>query len=84
MNFLKSIFNSILLAGIIILVIGFYYMVIKAGILYQDPTPELQLQYSIDMGIGDVLTTVGLCTTMAGAVCRMIIGFLSREKKAEK
>lgn len=84
MSFLKSFFNSILLAGIVILIIGLYYMIIKAGIPYQDPTPELQLQYSIDMGIGDVLTTVGLCTTMVGAVCRIIIGIISRKKKAEK
>ncbi len=83
MNVLKRLFTSILLAGILILGTGLYYLVIKAGIPFQDPTPEMQLQYSINMGIGDVLTKMGLCTTTAGSVCRIIIGILSRKKKME-
>lgn len=83
MNVLKRVFTSIILAGILVLCAGLYYLVIKAGIPYQDPTPELQLQYSINMGIGDVLTKIGLCTTMAGSICRVILGVLSRKKKTE-
>ncbi len=83
MNVLKRLFTSILLAGILILGTGLYYLVIKAGIPFQDPTPEMQLQYSINMGIGDVLTKMGLCTTMAGSICRIVIGILSRKKKTE-
>lgn len=83
MNVLKRVFSSIILAGILVLCAGLYYLVIKAGIPYQDPTPELQLQYSINMGIGDVLTKIGLCTTMAGSICRVILGVLSRKKKTE-
>ncbi len=77
MNVLKRLFTSIILAGILVLSAGLYYLVIKAGIPYQDPTPELQLQYSINMGIGDVLTKIGLCTTIAGSICRFILGALS-------
>ena len=83
MNVLKRLFTSILLAGILVIAIGLYYMVIKAGIPFQDPTPEMQLQYSINIGIGDVLTKIGLCTTMAGAICRIVIGILSRKKKTK-
>jgi hypothetical protein len=83
MNVLKSFFTSILLAGILVLAIGLYHMVIKAGIPFQDPTPEMQLQYSINMGIGDVLTKIGVFTMLAGAVCRIIIGILSRKNKGE-
>lgn len=83
MNVLKRVFSSIILAGILVLCAGLYYLVIKAGIPYQDPTPELQLQYSINMGIGDVLTKIGLCATMAGSICRVILGVLSRKKKTE-
>ena len=83
MNVLKRLFTSIILAGILVLSAGLYYLVIKAGIPYQDPTPELQLQYSINMGIGDVLMKIGLCTTMAGSICRVILGVLSRKKKTE-
>lgn len=44
--------TSILLAGILVLAAGLYYKVVKAGTPFQDPTPELQLQYLINMGIG--------------------------------
>ena len=83
MNALKRLFSSILLAGLLVLGAGLYYWVIKAGIPYQDPTPEIQLQYSINMGIGDVLTKIGVFTMLAGAVCRIIIGILSRRNKGE-
>lgn len=83
MNVLKRLFTSILLAGILVLAAGLYYKVIKAGIPFQDPTLELQLQYLINMGIGDVLTKIGLCTTMAGSICRIVIGILNRKKKTE-
>lgn len=83
MNALKRLFSSILLAGLLVLSAGLYYWVIKAGIPYQDPTPEIQLQYSINMGIGDVLTKIGGFTMLVGAVCRIIIGILSRKNKGE-
>ena len=47
---------------------------IKAGIPYQDATPELQLQYSVNMGIGSVLTKLGLCMLIVGSVIRIIVG----------
>ncbi len=73
--FAKRLFTSILLAGILVLGMGLYYMVIRAGIPFQDPTAEMQLQYSINMGIGETLTMMGLCTIMIGSIGRMIIGF---------
>ncbi|MBO5388763.1 MAG: hypothetical protein J6A59_11585 [Lachnospiraceae bacterium] len=83
MNALKRLFSSILLAGLLVLGAGLYYWVIKAGIPYQDPTPEIQLQYSINMGIGDTLAKLGVFTMLTGAVCRIIIGILSRKNKGK-
>ena len=34
--------NALIIAGIIILLIGLYYLIIKAGIPYQDPPLDLQ------------------------------------------
>lgn len=42
--YLRQTINAIFLAGIIILFIGVYYWIIKAGIPYQDPPLELQIQ----------------------------------------
>ena len=61
-----------MLAGIIILVIGSYYLMIKAGIPYQDPTVEMQIQYAISYGIGEILTKTGVVIAVLGAVGSVI------------
>ena len=48
-NILCRICNSAILAGVIIFFIGAYYCVIKAGIPFQDPPLELQIQYAVHM-----------------------------------
>ena len=80
MKTVKVIFTAMIIAGVIILDIGLYYLIIKAGIPYQDPTPELQLKYSINMGIGEILTRTGLCITIIGAICRITAGLIGRQK----
>ncbi len=64
--------TALLLAGIIILVIGSYYLMIKAGIPYQDPTVEMQIQYAINYGIGEILTKTGVVIAVLGAVGSVI------------
>ena len=53
---------------------------IKAGIPYQDPTPEMQLQYSVNMEVGSVLTKLGLCMTIVGSIIRIIVGRFNKRK----
>lgn len=77
-NLLKRLFASLVLAGLFILGIGLYYLVLKAGLPFQDPTPEIQLQYLINTGIGEVLTKTGLFTTIAGALFRIITGIVDK------
>ena len=81
MNILKKLLFSVIIAGVIILLIGLYYLVIKAGIPYQDPTPELQFKYSVNMKVGETLTLLGFVITTAATLCRIIIGIISSEKK---
>ena len=71
-NLFCEISNAVLLSGLIILVIGLYYLVIKAGIPYQDPTVEMQVQYAIHYGIGSVLSKTGLILAVLGGIARMI------------
>ena len=42
-NILSQTVNSVMMAGGIILLIGLYYSMVKAGIPYQDPPLELQI-----------------------------------------
>ena len=80
MNVLKKIFSSLIIAGAVILLIGLYYLIIKAGIPYQDPTTEMQIQYEINMGIGNVLSLTGFCMTVISTVIRIILGVIGRKK----
>jgi len=81
MNVLKKISSSVLIAGLIILVIGLYYLVIKAGIPYQDPTPELQIQYTVNMKIGEILSGLGFCMSIVAGICRIVLGIIGKKKK---
>ncbi|MBO5033587.1 MAG: hypothetical protein J6C19_12960 [Lachnospiraceae bacterium] len=78
-----QIVNAVILAGIIILFIGLYYWVVKAGIPYQDPPIELQIQYAINMGIGDILVGKGFVIAVSGGIARVLLGLIwkKREKK---
>ena len=82
MNALKKIFSSLIISGAIILLIGLYYMMIKAGIPYQDPTTEMQIQYEINMGIGNVLSLTGFCMTVISVIIRVVLGVVSKKKNA--
>lgn len=70
--FLRQTINAVLLAGMIILFIGVYYCVIKAGIPCQDPPLELQVQYAVNMGIGEILVKNGFLICICGGIARLI------------
>lgn len=72
-NNLCQIVNAVIIAGIIILLIGLYYCVVKAGIPYQDPPIELQIQYAVNMGIGDVLVGKGFVIAVFGGIVRLLL-----------
>ena len=56
---IRQITNATIIAGIIILFIGLYYSIIKAGIPYQDPPLDLWIQYETNVRIGGLLTEIG-------------------------
>ena len=74
----KWIFDSVILAGMIILFIGLCYVVVKAGIPYQDPSLELQIKYAVNMGIGEELTKDGFGIIVFGSMVRILLGLLLR------
>ena len=75
---LKTLSRGFIIAGVIILLLSAYYLVIKAGIPYQDPTPELQLQYTVNSYVGDELLTAGLTALIVGIVGRVVTGIIGR------
>lgn len=79
-DLIKKCLDSVILAGIIVLIIGLYYMIVKAGIPYQDPPLELQIKYAVNMQIGDTLTVAGFLIAVIGAIIRVILGILCKRK----
>lgn len=63
--------DSVILAGLILFFMGLYYWMIKAGIPYQDPPLELQIQYAIYMGTGELLLEKGLAIAGCGGLVRL-------------
>jgi len=66
MRFIKTIVASLL--GIVIVVTGFVYDVLFAGIPYQDPTPELQARYDFHSSVANILYKTGGIVFLAGLV----------------
>lgn len=59
-------------AGLILLVGGFIYQVIFAGIPYQDPTPEMSARYARHALIGSTICLAGLSAFIFGCVAGAI------------
>lgn len=77
-KYILQALNAIVLSDIILIFIGSYYCVVKAGIPYQDPPLELQIQYIIDMRIGEILLKKGLFMTICGGVVRLVLRWRNR------
>lgn len=56
----KKLAAILSILGIVTLSLGFYYQTIKAGIPFQDPTPELYKEYLHYYNIGKTLNNIGL------------------------
>ena len=70
---LCPIINAVIIAGIIILFIGLYYSIIKAGIPYQDPPLDLWIQYEVNMRIGEVLMGSGFKIIICSSIIRFVL-----------
>lgn len=66
------IFISIAVIGVIILAVGLYYYMIKAGIPYQDPTPEMLQRYNSWLKQGEVLSLTGMGIIFLDVFCLIV------------
>lgn len=79
----KKIIQVIAVLEGILVIAGLYFTVVKAGLPYQDPTPEMVAQYERDTGIGMVLLLAGLGT---GIFCLVytVVCFLRKKIKGRR
>ena len=83
MKKLFFVLGSFLIAGGTMLGIGLYYVIAKAGIPYQDPPVELQIQYAVNMGVGEVLIKTGAVLACLAIVGRVIIRIVLKKNNSE-
>jgi hypothetical protein len=60
------------LGGVMLLVGGFIYDVLFAGIPYQDPTPEMSARYAHHAGIASLIRWCGAIIFVLGVVAAAI------------
>ena len=75
--------NALIIAGIIILLIGLYYLIIKAGIPYQNPPLDLRLQYAVNTRIGSILTGIGFKMVILGGIFRFTLQFIGKNSQTK-
>ena len=68
----KCICSAVLMAGVLLLLIGGYLCMVKAGIPYQDPTIEMTIQWSAYNMAGEYNLKCGTVMMLIG-----IIGMIS-------
>lgn len=62
----------LIIGGVMLLVGGFIYDVIFAGIPYQDPTPETSADYAHHAGIASLIRWCGVVVFLLGVVAAAI------------
>jgi hypothetical protein len=62
----------LLVAGVLLVLGGFAYDVLCAGIPYQDPTPEQSARYAYHARVASCLRGAGLAALLAGAVAGLV------------
>ncbi|WP_090819992.1 hypothetical protein [Oribacterium sp. FC2011] len=60
--------------------IGLYYLIVKAGIPYQDSTEELRIKYAINMGISETLIINGFYVFVLGLIGKIVAFVLGLKK----
>ncbi len=79
---MKKIQPRILIAaGAFLMLFGFVYLAIFAGVPYQDPTPEMSASYTLHTRIGFTIFFCGAGAFLFGAVSGIVLRFQTPVKQ---
>jgi uncharacterized membrane protein len=71
----------LVVGGLIVILFGFVYGSIFAGIPYQDPTPEMSANYDFHFSVSSIILVIGfgsLLLGIVGAVAKFMFKKLSK------
>ena len=77
----NKISNYLIMIGIMIFVIGFYFMFLKAGLPYPDPTPDMTRKWMFYYNLGKVTIPFGAVLMIIGVVVKIFIKICIRFKE---
>lgn len=80
-RWVKRLPEMILLLGVVVILAGFVYDVLFAGIPYQDPTPELAARYAFHSSVAEAIRGVGVVVFAGGLLALAARFVLSRSKR---
>lgn len=80
-NYFQQVVNAVVVSGVILVIVGSYYCMVKAGIPYQDPPLELQIEYIVNMRTGETLLKNGMFMVICGGVARLILVLTSKKHR---
>jgi len=77
----------LVVGGLIVILFGFIYGLIFAGIPYQDPTPEMSANYDFHFSVSNIILVIGfgaLLLGMIGAVAKFMFKKLGKMQRSHK
>lgn len=77
---IRSLCNAALLAGAVLLLIGLNFVFVKAGLPYQDPTPEMTLRWMAYFYAGATTLCWAIGLLAAGGLGRGLLHFIKRQE----
>lgn len=77
-NKIRSFCNAALLAGAVLLLIGLNFIIVKAGIPYQDPTPEMTVCWTAYFQAGIITLRWAIGLLAAGGLGRVLIHLIGK------
>lgn len=80
---MKSKLKALSLLGVVIILIGAYFLFFKAGLPYQDATDELLQRWEAAYRTGTVLCVIGAAVLLLALVVNIVKKRLSRSRSQE-
>lgn len=74
----KRMSRALCLAGAVVLAVGLYCWLVKAGLPPQDAPPDIQQEYAFNLRLGGLLTKAGAGILLWGLAARWLVGRLFR------
>ena len=75
---------AVAMAGLALIVGGFVYDLLFAGLPYQDPTPELLATWAFHKSVADWIISTGITVFLLGTLLYFVLAIRARHRSPEE